>query len=61
MLEFVLRLDLERILMEKEFSMNKMYGLQKKKNLYFALPIKYAKTCVYDNLIDMYEFVRFEK
>lgn len=47
--------------MEKEFSMNKMYGLQKKKNLYFALPIKYAKTCVYDNLIDMYEFVRFEK
>lgn len=34
---------------------------KKKKNLYFALPIKYTKTCVYDNLIDMYEFVRFEK
>lgn len=25
------------------------------------LPIKYTKACVYDNLIDMYEFVRFEK
>lgn len=34
MLEFVLRLDLERILMEKEFSMNKMYGLQKKKKIF---------------------------
>lgn len=29
-------------------------GFKKKK-------IKYTKTCVYDNLIDMYEFVRFEK
>lgn len=40
-LEFVLRLDLEGVLLEKDVSMNKMYGLQK--IYYFALPIKYAR------------------
>lgn len=40
MLEFVLRLDLEIILMEKQFFLNKIGGL---KNLYFVLSIKERK------------------